>query len=101
MEKNNTNTIEEIEENKSKTYQKKRHRKKSRETTKESLKTTIKTFFKEECKKDGNASTPTSAKKQSPPSTTKPQPKRINIQEMETKDSETDTSMDEDTPLES
>ena len=38
----------------------------------------IKNFFKQEDKKDMNASTPTSAKKRSPPSATKPQAKRLN-----------------------
>ena len=48
-----------------------------------------------EGKKDTNALTPTSAKKCSPPSASKPQPKRINMNKTETEDSESDSSLDE------
>ena len=96
MEGNNTNIPAEIEDNKAKkTQKKKRSRKGSKETT-ESPKTTIKTFFKEECKKDTNASTPISAKKRSPPSASKPQPKRRNKQDTDSEDSEADSSMNEE-----
>ena len=57
---------------------------------------TIKTFFKEECKEDTNASTPLSAKKRSPPSTSKPQPKQRNKQDIDSEDSEVDSSMSEE-----
>ena len=78
---------------------KKRNRKSSKETT-ETPKTTIKTFFKEECIKASGASTPTSAKKRSPPSASKPQSKRRNKQETDTEDSETDSTMNEESPSE-
>ena len=80
---------------------KKRNRKNSKENSVESLKTksTIKVFFKEECKKDSDASTPTSAKKRSPPSATKPQSKRMNLNETESSDSEMDSSSDEETAV--
>ena len=78
---------------------KKRNRKSSKETT-ETPKTTIKTFFKEECIKAPGASTPTSAKKRSPPSASKPQSKRRNKQETDTEDSETDSTMNEESPSE-
>ena len=93
MEDSYINNPTEIEDNKTKkTQKKKRSRKGSKETT-ESPKMTIKTFFKEECKKDTNASTPLSAKKRSPPSTSKPQPKRRNKQDIDSEDSEVDSSM--------
>ena len=96
MEDSNINIPTEIEANKTKKIQKKkRSRKGSKETT-ESPKTTIKTFFKEECKKDTNASTPLSAKKRSPPSTSKPEPKRRNKQDIDSEDSEVDSSMSEE-----
>ena len=96
MEDSNINIPMEIEANKTKKIQKKkRSRKGSKETT-ESPKTTIKTFFKEECKKDTNASTPLSAKKRSPPSASKPQPKRRNKQDIDSEDSEVDSSMSEE-----
>ena len=96
MEDSNTNIPTEIEANKTKkTQKKKRSRKGSKETT-ESPKTTIKTFFKEECKKDTNASTPLSAKKRSPPSTSKPQSKWRNKQDIDSEDSEVDSSMSEE-----
>ena len=100
MEDSNINIPTEIEANKTKkTQKKKRSRKGSKETT-ESPKITIKTFFKEECKKDTNASTPLSAKKRSPPSTSKPQPKRRNKQDIDSEDSEVDSSMSEEFLLE-
>ena len=81
MEGNNTNILEEIEDNKAKKTQKKKRNRKGSKETMESPKTTIKTFFKEECKKDTNTSNPISAKKQSPPSASKPQSKRRNKQD--------------------
>ena len=96
MEDSNINNPMEIEDNKTKkTQKKKRSRKGSKETT-ELPKTTIKTFFKEECKKDTNTSTQLSAKKQSPPSTSKPQPKRRNKQDIDSEDSEVESSMSEE-----
>ena len=78
---------------------KKRSRKSSKEAT-ETPKTTIKTFFKEECIKAPGASTPTSAKKRSPPSASRPQSKRRNKQETDTEDSEADSTMNEESPSE-
>ena len=57
--------------------QNKKCRKRSKEMETDSI-NSIKNFFKHEDKKDMNASTPTSAKKRSPPSATKPQAKRLN-----------------------
>ena len=57
--------------------QNKKHRKRSKEMETDSI-NSIKIFFKNEDKKDINTSTPTSAKKRSPPSATKPQAKRLN-----------------------
>ena len=57
--------------------QNKKHRKRSKEKETDSV-NSIKNFFKHEDKKDMNASTPTGAKKRSPPSATKPQAKRLN-----------------------
>ena len=93
MEDSNINIPMEIETNKTKKTQKKKRSRKGSKETMESPKTTIKTFFKEECKKDTNASTPLSAKKRSPPSTSKPQPKWRNKQDI---DSEVDSSMSEE-----
>ena len=95
MEDSNINIPTEIEANKTKKTQKKKRSRKGSKETMELPKTTIKTFFKEECKKDTNASTPLSAKKRSPPSTSKPQPKRRNKQEIDSEDSEVDSSMSE------
>ena len=96
MEDSNINIPTEIEANKTKKTQKKKRSRKGSKETMESPKTTIKTFFKEECKKDTNASTPLSAKKRSPPSTSKPQPKRRNKQDIDSEDSEVDSSMSEE-----
>ena len=57
--------------------QNKKRRKRSKEMETDSI-NSIKNFFKSEDKKDINASTPTSAKKRSPPSATKPRAKRLN-----------------------
>ena len=57
--------------------QNKKCRKRSKEMETDST-NSIKNFFKHEDKKDMNASTPTGAKKRSPPSATKPQAKRLN-----------------------
>ena len=96
MEINNSNIPIETEVNKSKKTQKKKRSRKCSKETMESPKTTIKTFFKEECKKNTNAPTPISAKKQSPPSSSKPQPKCRNKQETDSEDSEADSSMSEE-----
>ena len=68
-----------------------------KKTTKNHPRQLSRHFSKKECKKDNNVSTPSSAKKRSPPSTTKPQPKRMNLHETDMEDSETDSSTDEDT----
>ena len=81
-----------------KASKKKRNRKNSKDNSTESPKTksTIKAFFKEECKKDNGAPATSSAKKRSPPSASKLQPKRMNLNETDTADSETDSSTDDD-----
>ena len=96
MEGNNTNIPVEIEHNKAKKTQKKKRSRKGAKETMQSPKTTIKTFFKEECKKDTNASTPISAKKQSPPCASKPHPKQRNKQDTDSEDIEADSSMNEE-----
>ena len=96
MEDSNTNIPTEIEANNTKKNQKKKRSKKGSKEATESPKTTIKMFFKEECKKDTDASTPLSAKKRSPPSTSKPQPKWRNKQDIDSEDSEVDSSMSEE-----
>ena len=96
MEDSNINNPTKIEANKTKKTQKKKRSRKGSKETMELPKTIIKTFFKEECKKETNASTPLSAKKRSPPSTGKPQLKRRNKQDIDSEDSEVESSMSEE-----
>ena len=92
MEGNNTIISTETEVNNAKKTQKKKRSRNNSKETMESPQITIKTFFREECKKDTNAPTPASAKKRSPPSTSKPQLKQRNKQDTDSEDSEVDSS---------
>ena len=63
MDKENMINSMGMEENNIKNAKKKKINRKNSRENRESPKTTIKTFFKEECKKDKDTSTPSSAKK--------------------------------------
>ena len=69
--------MDNISDQKNTPRQNKKRRKRSKEMESDSD-NSIKNFFKHEDKKDMNVSTPTCAKKRSPPSATKPQAKRLN-----------------------
>ena len=70
-------TVDNTKDQKKTPNQNKKRRKRSKEMEPNSA-NSIKNFFKHEDRKDMNASTPTGAKKRSPPSATKPQAKRLN-----------------------
>ena len=71
------NKVDNTSDQKKTPRQNKKCRKRSKEMELGSV-NSIKKIFKHEDKKDMNASTPTGAKKRSPPSATKPQVKRLN-----------------------
>ena len=82
---NNKKKGQENNTKKQTTKQKKRHQKKSKETEGDIINSnvSIKKFLVQESKKDMNVPTPSSTKKQSPLSATKPQPKRLNMNNVE------------------
>ena len=82
---NNKKKGQENNTKKQTTKQKKKHQKKSKEMEGDIINSnvSIKKFLVQESKKDMNVPTPSSTKKQSPLSATKPQPKTLNMNNVE------------------